>query len=205
MKTHTVRMEWRVQHMIWPIWRFWVTTDHRRRRRSRRRRLRLCVDVVMSLAVEDPRGTTTLPSQTHTHTCAYQNPFWVTKSHVRESVFFRIGLRPVGSEPTARSRAIDQSWRWKSHAGPKSTTNTISPYHALLMHQDSQTVHTGHWRSDLVGIPNLNANFFHSHWARDRNSLWVWINFQLAKALINIFFFFTSNSKQAMKDWIDWT
>lgn len=132
MKTHTVRMEWRVQHMIWPIWRFWVTTDHRRRRRSRRRRLRLrlrlCVDVVMSLAVEDPRGTTTLPSQTHTHTCAYQNPFWVTKSHVRESVFFRIGLRPVGSEPTARSRAIDQSWRWKSHAGPKSTTNTISPY-----------------------------------------------------------------------------
>ena len=55
----SVGVEWRVQRMIWPIWSFWVTTDQGRR---------LCGDVVMSLAVEDPRGTPSLLNQTHTHT-----------------------------------------------------------------------------------------------------------------------------------------
>ena len=55
----SVGVEWKVQRMIWPIWSFWVTTDQGRR---------LCGDVVMSLAVEDPRGTPSLLNQTHTHT-----------------------------------------------------------------------------------------------------------------------------------------
>ncbi len=65
-------------------------------------------DVVMSLAVEDPWGTP-LPAQSdaHTYVCAYKSPFWVRRSHVRESVFHRIRLHPTLMEV---GQALTAGW-----------------------------------------------------------------------------------------------
>lgn len=64
------------------------------------------VDVLMSLAVEDPRGTyPPLPF----------NQFWVRRIHGRKSAFFQIRLHPVllevGQQPINRVGG-------KSPAGP---------------------------------------------------------------------------------------
>lgn len=145
------RVEWRVQRVIRPIWSFWVTTDQGRR---------LCGDVVMSLAVEDPRGTSPpLPcSIRHTHKSTHtKSSFWVRRSHVRE---IRIRLHPILMEVGQRLAAgrIDQSgqgevprWAVVSHKRKFSLRRLSRPFWLMHRYQwRSLTVDVGVIRGETV-------------------------------------------------------
>lgn len=85
-RTLSVRMERKVQSMIWPVWGFWVSTDQQRRRRLR---------------VEDPRGNP-LPAQSDQHkkeSClsapaAHSGPI-DRSGPSRKSVSHRVSVRPM--------------------------------------------------------------------------------------------------------------